>query len=59
MPSFYFVALKLEDVSEVIYFCRQCSYVLETSNKVVHALIFSSMNNQNHAESECIVENSS
>lgn len=40
MLSFYFVALKLENVSGFIYFCRQCSYTLEMSNKVLHALKF-------------------
>lgn len=40
MQLFYVVTLKLEDVSKVIYLCRQCTYTLETSNKMVYALNF-------------------
>lgn len=56
MPSFHRAALKPENVSGVIYFCRERSYTLEMSNKVVHALKFSSMDNQS---GEHIIENSS
>lgn len=40
MLLFYFIALKSENDSGVVYFCRQNSYILEMSNKVVQALKF-------------------
>lgn len=40
MLLFYFVALKPENDSGVVYLCRQNSYILEMSNKVVQAFTF-------------------